>query len=395
MFQNCAESIKTGLKAPFPYFGGKSSVAAAVWRALGQPKHYIEPFCGSCSVLLLRPDYDPTIHVETVNDADGHIANVWRALKFDPEAVAEWADWPVNHADLSARKASIIKNEGRLLEGLISDPEWFDPKMAGYYIWAASCWIGSGLTRIGSIPDISAGGKGIHSLGKRPHVCHRGKGIYSIGQMPHLADGGIGVNAIGQRPHLSNGGNGVHALGQRDQEESTEGILPKNQNIYDWFSRLSRRLRHVRVVCGDWTRVCGGDWQDKIGDVGIFFDPPYGHKAGRDNDLYGVESTTVAYDVQEWTRERGKRDTYRIVLAGYMEEHDPLLSAGWRVMQWKTQGGYGNQAEGNGKANSHKEALFFSPHCLDEKREPDLFDFLDMGEEQDRMEEEAQNGSGI
>ena len=35
------------MKAPFPYFGGKSSVASLVWDALGQPKHYIEPFFGS------------------------------------------------------------------------------------------------------------------------------------------------------------------------------------------------------------------------------------------------------------------------------------------------------------------------------------------------------------
>ena len=32
------------LIAPFPYFGGKSKIADIVWRALGQPKHYIEPF---------------------------------------------------------------------------------------------------------------------------------------------------------------------------------------------------------------------------------------------------------------------------------------------------------------------------------------------------------------
>lgn len=44
------------LIAPFPYFGGKSKVADIVWQALGQPRHYIEPFFGSGAVLLARPD---------------------------------------------------------------------------------------------------------------------------------------------------------------------------------------------------------------------------------------------------------------------------------------------------------------------------------------------------
>ena len=106
------------LKAPFPYFGGKSRVAHLVWKYLGQPKHYIEPFFGSGAVLLQRPDYNPEQHVETVNDKDGFVCNVWRSLKFSPEKTAEWADWPVNHADLSARRLKLVKSEGYLLENL-------------------------------------------------------------------------------------------------------------------------------------------------------------------------------------------------------------------------------------------------------------------------------------
>jgi hypothetical protein len=43
------------LKSPFPYFGGKSRVAAEVLRRFGDVKTYVEPFCGSCAVLLARP----------------------------------------------------------------------------------------------------------------------------------------------------------------------------------------------------------------------------------------------------------------------------------------------------------------------------------------------------
>ena len=77
------------LKAPFPYFGGKSRIAAAVWERFGTVQNYVEPFFGSGAVLLGCPWPG---HTETVNDADGLLANFWRALRADPDAVAEHAD---------------------------------------------------------------------------------------------------------------------------------------------------------------------------------------------------------------------------------------------------------------------------------------------------------------
>ncbi|MFA5187173.1 MAG: DNA adenine methylase [Patescibacteria group bacterium] len=294
-------------KAPFPYFGGKSKIASVVWEYLGDVKHYIEPFFGSGAVLLLRPDHDPARHVETVNDKDCNVANVWRAMQFQPDETARWCDWPVNHADLSARKAAIIRNEGRLRENLIADPEWCDPKMAGYWIWAASCWIGSGLTCPNAIPSLSKAGMGVHAIGQIPHLSDAGKGIYS------------------------------------------------------WFRALSERLRRVRVVCGDWTQVCGGNWQDGMGTVGIFFDPPYSSEK-RDKSLYAEESMTVATDVAAWCLERGNRCSYRIVLAGYDDGHSCLRDAGWLGHRWSAGGGYGNRRKEN--TNRHREMLFVSPHCI-------------------------------
>jgi len=304
------------LKAPFPYFGGKMKIAAKVWDALGDPKHYIEPFFGSGAVLLARPIRDR--RTETVNDKDGFVCNVWRSLQFSPDETAKWCDWPVNHADLSARRMTLIKNEERLLENLIADDKWHDPVMAGYWIWAVSCWIGSGLTRIGQIP----------------HIGHSGKGVHAIGQLPHI----------------SHGGNGVHSA--------------CNQNIYDWFNRLSARLRYVRVVCGDWTRVCGGKWQDKIGTCGMFFDPPYGVE-DRDTSVYHHDSTTVAADVMVWCAERGANERYRIVLAGYEEYQTLVDNHGWTSESWKAQGGYANITSGasRGKEHRHREMLYYSPFC--------------------------------
>jgi len=313
--------LKNELQAPFPYFGGKSAVAAEVWDALGDVKHYIEPFFGSGAVLLARPGHDPARHVETVNDADGFLCNVWRALQFAPDETARWCDWPVNHACLTARKAELIRNKDRVLDNLTADPKWCDPVLAGYWIWAASCWIGHGLTR--------------------------------PGQRPHLGDAGMGVHKISQIPHLADAGKGV-----------TE---PYNANLYAWFRALSERLRYVRVVCGDWTRVCGGNWQDSMGTVGIFFDPPYGAAATRDPNLYQEESLTVAAEVADWALARGDKPTYRIVLAGYYEEHERLLAHGWAVHRWKAKGGYAHVSGTDDNPNCKREALFFSPHCQQQR----------------------------
>jgi len=206
-----------------------------------------------------------------------------------------------------------------LLEGLSRDDEWHDPKMAGYWIWAASCWIGSGMTCPNQIPHISGSGMGVHKLSKRPHISNSGKGV---------------------------------------QE-------PYNVPIYTWFRELSERLRNVRVVCGDWTRVCGGNWQDIQGDVGIFFDPPYGVKDR--SEVYDQDSTDVAVDVSAWCLERGAIPSYRIVLAGY-EEHSDLLNNGWTMQGWKTVGGYGRIGKGRGMENRHREVLYLSPHCLNQKQ---------------------------
>lgn len=326
---NNAFRTLVNLKAPFPYFGGKSMVANIVWQALGQPDHYIEPFVGSAAVLLKRPEYNPLQHTETICDKDGFISNVWRSLQFSPNETAKWCDWPVNHADLIARKARLIRKENYLLENLCKDDKWCDIELAGYWIWAASCWIANGLR--------------------------------SPNQIPNLSNTGTGIHAKSQRFHIDN--------------VKMEYQDPYNINIYKWFRQLSERLRYVRIFCGDWSRVCGGDWQDKgCKTVGMFFDPPYSITS-RDMNIYHKDSITVAKDVREWILERGKRESYRIVYAGYDEEGIELETAGWDVYRWKTGQGYSNTSRSHtrGKNNSKRECLWFSPYCNKREKQMKLF----------------------
>jgi DNA adenine methylase len=358
------------LKAPFPYFGGKSRVAETVWALLGQPKHYIEPFFGSGAVLLGRPNYRSTM-IETVNDKDGHIANVWRALQFSPNETARWCDWPVNHADLCARRKWLLTHTPEILDQLSSDPEWHDAKAAGYWIWAASCWIGGSMLN-NTMPNVGRTGQGVCSqrLAKPNNIPAMNEKGVNV-KIPRMGGRNFGIQA--QRPHITGSSTGINAvtpqIGRRPKLAGYAGCgvmkpTAVSGAIYEWFEALSARLRRVRVVCGDWARVCGGNWQDYVGTCGIFFDPPYGHKANRKKGIYSHDDLDVAADVREWARARGEKETYRIVLAGYYEEHESLLAEGWGVYRWSTGGGYGNLGNGQAKKNKDREALFYSPHCL-------------------------------
>ncbi len=79
------------LKAPFPYFGGKSKIAPLIWERFGRVANYVEPFFGSGAVLLGCPWPG---HTETVNDADGLLCNFWRALQADPDPWPHTATTP-------------------------------------------------------------------------------------------------------------------------------------------------------------------------------------------------------------------------------------------------------------------------------------------------------------
>ena len=72
------------LKAPFPWFGGKSRVAPLIWERFGDVPNFVEPFFGSGAVLFSKP---PSA-IETVNDIDDDIVNFFTVLREHPEELA-------------------------------------------------------------------------------------------------------------------------------------------------------------------------------------------------------------------------------------------------------------------------------------------------------------------
>jgi DNA adenine methylase len=324
------------LRAPFPYFGGKSRAAALVWERFGKVVNYVEPFAGSVAVLLACPEAQRP-RVETVNDANCFLANFWRATKADPEAVATHADWPVNETDLHARHRDLLRR-GPALRALLEAPHAFDVEAAGWWVWGASAWIGSGWCEESAPkdhwqqpPDLGSPaadrrqvGRGIHAAGMRE----------PSRQLPDLVGNGEGTQV----------GHGIHGKAIRTR-------------LFDIFAALSERLRYTRVACGDWARICTPAVTYRHGLTAVFLDPPYdGFES-----LYGATEAgePLSARVRAWALEMGERADMRIALAGYEGEH---AMPGWECVPWKAKGGYGNQGEGN--ENAKRERLWFSPACL-------------------------------
>jgi len=318
------------LHAPFPYFGGKREIAPQVWARLGSPKHYIEPFCGSAAMLLAAPIRAP---LEVICDANGFIANFWRAVKHQPGKVAEHADYPVSHIDLGARHGALMAQRQTLM-GNLHDPDWSgDAKAAGWWLWGQCAWIGSGWCEW-------------DRKGRIPHVSDAGMGVQAIGQIPHVSDAGMGVQAIGKIPHVSDAGRGVQAIGKIPHVSDAILLTSAGRAAWEWLHKLAKRLERVRIIHGDWSRCLnaqyGGD------ETAVFLDPPYkGYE-----DVYS-QRQAVADEVEAWARDNAH---LRIALCGFAGDYD---LPDWDTVPWKRP-----RLTYSGAETTDKECVWYSPACL-------------------------------
>lgn len=309
--------------APFPYFGGKRSVAAEIWTRLGSPRQYIEPFCGSAAVLLAAPQ---PASLEVVCDSSGFIANFWRAVKHQPAEVAGWADYPVSHIDLGARHVWLMAQVERIGDAL-QDCDWpGDAKVAGWWLWGQCSWIGSGWCVWGS-------------------------------QVPHASDAGRGVQATGKVPHIagwSADGKGYQAPGASRDIAQTQLLTSAGRAAWRWLHQLADRLERVRIVHGHWKRCLNNHFGGS--DTALFFDPPYRSY----EHLYG-DVGSVADEVEAWARGNSH---LRIALCGHIGDYN---LPGWDVEKWSR-----GRLTYSGATTTEKECVWYSPACLP-KMQRDLF----------------------
>jgi len=387
------------LKAPFPWAGGKSKVADLVWERLGNVDNYVEPFAGSLAVLLRRPadHFAGGYRVETCNDADGFICNFWRAVRADPDKVAEYADWPVLEADLHARHKWLMRSEFAKdwREKMATDPDHFDAKIAGWWCWGLCCWIGSGWCSNAEEtprPQVGAGiasSSGFITAGpkNRPQLTDAfdiGRGVNGgAGELSRASDVAkrpmLGDPAAGKCGYISAAG--LWSAGTTDARRAW---------LTDWMRRIADRLRLVRTCYGHWSRICDSDsTMTRLGTTGVFLDPPYPTKTSKGTRAKGLYSNdsqdldALRDEVLAWCVKWGGVAGVRVAVCGYEGDGYEVLvrDHGWTEESWEASGGYGNQSKDKkGKAaNAKRERIWFSPECLG-PAQPGLFDHLEATE---------------
>jgi hypothetical protein len=305
-------------------------------------------------------------------------------------------------------------------EKMMRDPHFYDTKIAGWWVWGISQWIGSGWCSRPEWMGRSLPSRAVHGVhanhwkrGKktdqwnvRPNLTKRGQirnrditNSNNWQKRPSLGRGGRGIGSslfLDRRmPDLGGNsgatGKGIHRtslikkmptinrartgvlrkeLSQQlpqlggDSGSVGRGVHAKNisTNLTDYMFALRDRLRTVRVCCGDWRRILGPSPTYLIGTTAVFLDPPYGEEAERDPSIYNNDDLAIAKSVRDWAVENGDNKKLRIALCGYEGEHQ--MPKSWPCVAWKANGGYGNQANGTGKVNAKRERIWFSPHCL-------------------------------
>lgn len=343
-------------------------------------------FLGEQTVVAIETDCS-TFIAEGLASHNCYLANFWRAVQHDPEAVAHHCDWPVNEADLHARHRWLVEQHD-FRERMLTDPGFFDARIAGWWVWGLSQWIGGGWCTVcgapeqgrsrlsgkqgvhKKVPNLFGTGNGVHR--KRPVLGHGGRDVVSptsstppgapSRKLPNLSTHS-GRSPQRQIPDLQGkGSKGVHRLPSLGNMRGVHG--ESKAPCADWFAQLQARLRRVRVCCGDWTRVLGdsvlGTTKSRnsgMNPCGLFLDPPYSGEM-RDRDLYATDDANISKRVAEWALAHGDDPDLRIALCGYEGEHE--MPSSWHCYAWKAHRGYA----GAENKNVHKERIWFSPHCL-------------------------------
>jgi hypothetical protein len=252
----------------------------------------------------------------------------------------------------------------------MADPDYFEPKTAGWWAWGLCLWIGGGWCSgqggwmaqedeegIHALVSLSNGGQGVSR--RLPHL---GGGQGVARKLPHLSNGGQGVAR--KLPHLSNGGQGV-ARKLPHLGDGGKGVARKLPHLGDggkeaqrleflntWFAKLSDLLHDSRTCCGSWERVLSIGTMTRNGIAGVLLDPPY----SLTDAVYTHDSKSISGEVREWALANGENPLLRIALCGHTAEgHEILESHGWKVAKWNSSGYQGGD---------DRERIWFSPHCI-------------------------------
>jgi hypothetical protein len=335
---------------PYTWFGGKRAIAGAVRAAFSHCTGYAEPFLGGAGVLIYGRFY--TKRFAIAGDLNGFVTNVWRAIQQAPDDVARYAfDW-CSQVDYWSRQLYIMRAYKGLLTRLIADPEYCDPKIAGWWLYARALSIGARAAS-GTGPWWVDEARRIRADASRAGVIELTKQILETGDAPV---GGVSF----QVPNV-----------RADNAVLSCNSVDELRQRLSWFSEV---LKRVRFICSDWRAFQGDGVLNLAEDVtGVFLDPPYHQEANK--DAYGLR-TEVAVEAARWAVSRGDDPRLAIIYCAYdgFENVVPELNA-WRKVVWRAPKGFSTRSET--KRKRANEAFWLSPQCqpIERVQEPLFEDF--------------------
>lgn len=388
--------------APFWYFGNKRKAAAYVWQALGDVDVYVEPFGGSLATLLLRPHPPSRNRVEIANDLDGYVVNFFRSVQRDPDTVVQWASWPITEIDFNARRMELVQwRIDGTMEKLWTDPYFYDPKIAGIWVWAHNLSVGGSITQTNGPWWKSSDRKLVYRELTRRQRFADTQGIGISLSLPNISTfRGIlhpDVTTSGISASLPTVESVIETFFANEEQALPElpAEVPVDEPFYTfveakaklWLKMLQSRLRYTIFLCRSWEYLVSHTvlynaigMQNRLKNkaaIGIFLDPPYSFEvrdATKASDLGNgglyLYDLDIAASVRTWCLEHGHHPQYRIVLAGFEGEgHEILLDHGWKEVQWwkhniTTRGYKNRKRDGVDRTQQHRERLWVSPHCL-------------------------------
>lgn len=148
----------------FQYRGSKDDVAHIIWERFGNDDCdcYIEPFMGKLGCLLQRNVKDGAKpKVEVVGDLNGYICNLFRAIKLEPDKLADRVDNQVlAEMDVLARDRWLRDHRQEIEKLLLSHPNAFSLDAAEWWLFYMSLLPDTSASRTArkhSIPNYSPG----------------------------------------------------------------------------------------------------------------------------------------------------------------------------------------------------------------------------------------------
>ena len=307
------------IKRPIPYYGSKEKIAPLIVDIVKKDNwstQYIEPFVGSNSILL-QDNFDGIKVI--LNDFDGKITNLWRALKYKPEETASYILGTCNTINLTGLDLAVQRSYDALLDRLHADLNYCDPKLAAYFMDLSCGWIGDGAGNSSgpwtTIPDED----GIDIF------VRKGKGDVVCQQVQYNNDCGISCK---QPNYESDRGIGCN----QEEYASDRGIRGKQAQYSAWFWDISKRLSDSYILSHDFERILNL-YVIKSKRTTIFFDPPYDKSGdiGGGCTYISDDHNIISKRTREWCiKNHNELVKTRIIVAGRGKEHDELLAYGYQ-----------------------------------------------------------------